>query len=189
MHRTYEGKEDVVICDYVDVHIKMLESMYHKRVSGYSGMGYKSLSEGDSPEKIGAIFDSRSFLIIFEWDIQSARHEIVICSPFLCKARATQMMKLLSLAQINGVRVTIITRPADSYKLTDQPGMITLIQALSDSGFHVITKPNIHQKFATIDQNVVWYGSINLMSYGTAEESIMRFENMEIAGELLTTVE
>jgi hypothetical protein len=40
-----------------------------------------------------------------------------------------------------------------------------------------------------IDQNIVWYGSINLLSYGSAEESIMRFENMEIAGELLTTVE
>ena len=67
--------------------------------------------------------------------------------------------------------------------------MIMLIQALSDSGIHVITKSNIHQKFATIDQNVVWYGSINLMSYGTAKERIMRFENMDIAGELLTTVE
>jgi phosphatidylserine/phosphatidylglycerophosphate/cardiolipin synthase-like enzyme len=99
------------------------------------------------------------------------------------------MMKMLPLAQINSVRITIITRPADSYKLTDQPGMIALIQTLSDSGIRIVTKPNIHQKFAVIDQNVVWYGSINLMSYGSAEESIMRFENMEIAGELLTAVE
>jgi phosphatidylserine/phosphatidylglycerophosphate/cardiolipin synthase-like enzyme len=60
---------------------------------------------------------------------------------------------------------------------------------LSDSGICVITKPNIHQKFAAIDQNIVWYGSINLMSYGSAEESIMRFENMDIAGELLSVVE
>jgi len=84
------------------------------------------------------------------------------------------------------VHIAIVTRPADSYKLTDQPGMIALIQTLSDAGIRIITKPNIHQKFAAIDQNIVWYGSINLMSYGTAEESIMRFENMEIAGELLT---
>jgi len=158
LHRTYKGKEDVIVYDYADVHIKMLESMYQKRVSGYSGMGYKALSEGGSPEKIGAIFDSRSFFSVFERDIQSAKHEIVICSPFLRKARTMQMIKLLSLVQINGIRIAIITRPADSYKLTDQPGMITLIQTLSDSGFRIIQKPNIHQKFAVIDQNIVWYG-------------------------------
>lgn len=189
LHRMYEGKDDVIVYDYVDVHIKMLESMYQKRVSGYSGMGYKALSESDSSEKIGTIFDSHSFMPIFERDIQSAKHEIVICSPFLRRTRTMQMMKLLSLAQINDVHIAIITRPADTYKLTDQPSMIALIQTLSESGIRVITRSNIHQKFATIDKNIIWYGSINLMSYGTAEESIMRFENMEIAEELLTAVE
>lgn len=67
--------------------------------------------------------------------------------------------------------------------------MIALLQTLTDANIHIITKPNIHQKFALIDQNVVWYGSINLLSFGSAEESIMRFENMEIAGKLLMAIE
>ena len=173
----------------MDVHVKMLESMYHKRVSGYSSMGYKAFSEGAFTEKIGVIFDDRSFLPVFERDIQLAKHEIVICSPFMRKMRTMQMMKLLSLAQINGVRVTIITRPADSYKLIDQPGIIELLQILCHADICVIRKSNVHQKFAVFDQNTVWYGSINFFSYGSAEESIMRFENMEIAGELLAAVE
>ncbi|GHV25232.1 hypothetical protein FACS189465_3060 [Clostridia bacterium] len=189
LHRTYDGKKSVIIYDYVDVHIKMLETMYHKRVSGYSGMGYKTLNDGGIDDKIGVIFDSRSFLPIFEQDVKFAKHEIVICSPFLRKVRTTQMMRLLSLAQINGVRVTIITRPADSYKLVEQPGIKVLIQLLLDSSINVITRPNIHQKFVVIDQNIVWYGSINLLSYGIAEESIMRFENIEIAEALLAVVD
>jgi len=92
LHRTYEGKNDVIVYDYVDVHVKMLENMYHKRVSGYSGMGYKTLSESSSSEKIGAIFDSRSFLPIFERDLQSAKYEIVICSPFLRKTMGLNTM-------------------------------------------------------------------------------------------------
>jgi len=36
---------------------------------------------------------------------------------------------------------------------------------------------------------VVWYGSINLLSYGKSEESMMRFENGEIAEELLLDIE
>jgi len=49
-------------------------------------------------------------------------------------------------------------------------------------------KPGAHQKFAVIDQSVVWYGNINLLGYGTAEESIMRLEQWEIAEELLRVV-
>lgn len=189
LHRMFDGKKNVMVYDYVDVHIKMLERMYHKRISGYAGMGYKALSDGDLPEKPGMIFDSRGFLPVFQRDIQSAKHEIVICSPFLRKTRTSQMMKILSTAQINGVPIAIITRPADSYKPTDRPVVTALLQTLSDSGIRVITKPNIHQKFATVDQNIVWYGSINLLSYGSAEESVMRLENMEIAGELRMAVE
>ena len=49
-------------------------------------------------------------------------------------------------------------------------------------------KSDFHQKFAVIDQSVVWYGSVNFLSFGTQEESIMRFENTDIAGQLMDTV-
>ncbi len=49
---------------------------------------------------------------------------------------------------------------------------------------------SIHQKFAVMDQKTVWYGSINLLSYGNgAQESIMRIESDSIANELIKSVE
>ncbi|MGC9355658.1 MAG: phospholipase D-like domain-containing protein [Mariniphaga sp.] len=53
---------------------------------------------------------------------------------------------------------------------------------------HLAFKPNIHQKFAIIDQKIVWYGSINLLSYGSAEESMMRIESNKIAYELMESI-
>lgn len=38
---------------------------------------------------------------------------------------------------------------------------------------------------SVIDQRIVWYGSINLLSFGSAEESIMRLESPNIANELI----
>ena len=35
-----------------------------------------------------------------------------------------------------------------------------------------------------VDHRLVWYGSINLLSYGNSEESIMRLESREVAEEL-----
>jgi len=60
---------------------------------------------------------------------------------------------------------------------------------LREVGISIVFKSNIHQKFAVIDQKIVWYGSINLLSFGSAEESIMRLENLNIANELIKSVE
>ena len=60
---------------------------------------------------------------------------------------------------------------------------------LHAAGVHVAYKSSIHQKFAVCDQKIVWYGSINLLSFGRAEESIMRLENPGIADELRGTIQ
>lgn len=59
---------------------------------------------------------------------------------------------------------------------------------MQDTGVNMIFRSNIHQKFAVLDQKMVWYGSVNLLSFGSAEESIMRLESPVIASELVKTV-
>jgi phosphatidylserine/phosphatidylglycerophosphate/cardiolipin synthase-like enzyme len=191
LHRDYDGKESVIIYDYVDIYVKMLENMYHKRVSGYSGMGYKALSmnKADSQEKVGIIFDNRNFMATFERDVQFANREIVICGPVLQKSRVMKIMKLLSEAKINGVRVVVITRSVDEYDEKEQSKASALTESLSELGVSVISKPNIHQKFAVIDENIIWYGNVSVLGFSYGEESLMRFENADVAGELLATVE
>lgn len=56
-------------------------------------------------------------------------------------------------------------------------------------GLQIVFKSNIHQKFAIIDQSIVWYGSINLLGYGRSEESMMRLESANIARELVRSLE
>jgi len=60
--------------------------------------------------------------------------------------------------------------------------------SLQASGVRLLLKANIHQKLAVIDQKIVWYGSINLLSYGSAQESLMRLESPNIAQELLKVI-
>jgi len=53
----------------------------------------------------------------------------------------------------------------------------------------IVSKSQIHQKYAVIDQRLVWYGSINILSFGNAEESIMRLDSPNIANELIWSME
>jgi phosphatidylserine/phosphatidylglycerophosphate/cardiolipin synthase-like enzyme len=63
------------------------------------------------------------------------------------------------------------------------------LDLLQNAGVSLICRPNIHQKFAVIDRGIVWYGSINLLSFSGAEESMMRLESPNIANELLKILE
>ena len=58
----------------------------------------------------------------------------------------------------------------------------------SKSNVEVICKNAIHQKFAIIDQKIVWYGSINLLSFGSSQESIIRIVTGTVAETLLKSV-
>ena len=44
------------------------------------------------------------------------------------------------------------------------------------------------ERFAVIDKQIVWYGSVNLLSKEDTEDNIMRVCDAEIAGEALELI-
>ncbi len=188
LHRLFETKKEVLVYDYVDVRVRMLEKMYNKRLAGYSSIGYKAKGENIAAESTDIIFDKSNFLPVYSNDIVNASREILIVSPFITKRRTLQMMQNLKIALNNGVKVVVVTRPSEDFKEKDLTSWQTTIDLIKNSGVAIVLKSNIHQKFAVVDQKVSWYGSINLLSYGSAEESIMRLESSNIANELIRSI-
>jgi superfamily II DNA or RNA helicase len=185
LHRLYEGKKEVQVYDYVDVHVEMLETMYQKRLRGYAAIGYKIKGTPQPLEEAHSIFDNRTFFPVYSADISAAGTEILIVSPFMSKRRVLSSLNYLSTAK---AKVTVITKPPESYAEKDRAKIAECMDLLARNGVTVKTKARIHQKFAVTDQRTVWYGSINLLSYGASEESVMRIENVDIAGELLRSI-
>jgi superfamily II DNA or RNA helicase len=189
LHRLSENKNEVQIYDYIDIHVGVLEKMYHKRLKGYASIGYTAKSDSKPLESVNTIFDNHNFLTVFSNDILTAKNEILIVSPYISKKRINQMLNILMIGINNGARVTVITRPAMDYKVKDSNALKEMIDSIKNSGLNVVFKSNIHQKFAIMDQRIVWYGSINLLSFGSAEESIMRLDSPNIAYELTSAIE
>jgi len=189
LHRLFEHKNEVQIYDYVDIHVRMLEKMYNKRLTGYASIGYKAKGEGIATESIDIIFDKSNFLPVYSNDIMNAARELLIVSPFITRKRTLQMLELLKIAVQNKVKVIIVTRPVEDFGTKDRPALQDTLSVLEGIGLKLVFKTNIHQKFAIIDQKIVWYGSINLLSFGNAEESIMRLESSNVANELIKSIE
>ena len=82
----------------------------------------------------------------------------------------------------------MVTRPPEDFKESDRDTVKQNAESLENCGVSVRYKSDFHQKFTVIDNQTVWYGSVNFLSFGTHDESIMRFSNAEIAGALIDTV-
>ena len=188
LHRNYEGKNEVQIFDYVDIQVPVLERMYQKRLKSYASIGYQTKTIETSLYSPSIIYDGKNFLPVYYNDIENTSNEIVIVSPFMRKNRITQFVKILSPLVEKKISVTIITRPPEDFKETERDSITENITALKDVGITVKLKSEFHQKFTIIDNATIWYGSVNFLSFGTHEESIMRFESTDIATELLESL-
>lgn len=59
------------------------------------------------------------------------------------------------------------------------------MESLRTAGFEIQYAEETCQHFAVIDEKIVWYGSMNLLSRDDVEDNIMRLESREVAEELL----
>jgi hypothetical protein len=189
LHRLFKTKKEVRIYDYVDIQIKMLENMYQRRLNGYASMGYRAKGEEVMDASLDIIFNKDNFISVFNQDIISSKKEILIVSPFARQRRTHQMIHHLKAAIGEHILITVVTRPKEDFPKKDHAVLQKALNLLNRSGINIIYKSNIHQKFAIMDQKIVWYGSINLLSYGSAQESIMRIEGSNIANELIKSIE
>ena len=194
LHRLFTGKKEALIFDYIDIHVRMFERMYNRRLSGYAAIGYKMKGElftksNQNEENVDIIFDKTNFYPVFSNDINRAKRETLIVSPFVTKRRTQQIIRELAPTLEKNVKVTFVTRPSGDYQNKDLTAWEEAVTQMKTAGIYLIFKTNIHQKFAIIDQKIVWYGSINLLSYGNAEESMMRIESNKIAYELMGSLE
>lgn len=163
-------------------------SLSQKRLKGYSSIGYKIKIADEHSITPELIYDGKSFYTVYCQDIKSAHKEVMIVCPFMRKRRISQLSKIFSQAIFNGAEVTVITRPPEDFKESEREAIKENIAILQNCGVNVIYKSDFHQKFIVIDNQIVWYGSVNFLSFGTNEESIMRFVSFDIAGELTDTV-
>ncbi len=186
LNRDYEGKENVIVYDYVDTHIPMFDNMYAKRLKAYKQIGY-AVCGGLKGEKqtTNAIFDGENYYEVYRKDLLEANKNIVISSPAISGTKVYELMSLLRDKQIAGVEVTIATWEPDSYGFGDAGFWMQLHEEMRQAGFYIKTVEETCEHFAIIDQEIVWYGSMNLLAKSNADDSMMRVQSKKIALELM----
>ena len=186
LHRDYDTKTEVIIYDYVDSHIRVLEKMYHKRLRTYKKIGYE-ICNNVIVEKQNAntIFDIDSYEKVYAKDLLEANKEIFISSPGLNYAKVDAFVKLIKHRQEDGVKLTVITLNPEGYPEEKIEDTKRLVEILKNCGIRIKLQEHMHEHFAIIDDEIVWYGSMNLLSRAKVDDNLMRVKSKDAAKELL----
>lgn len=186
LNRDYEGKENVIVYDYVDSHIPMFDNMYAKRLKAYKQIGYEVCGGlRGKKQTANAIFDDENYYEIYRKDLLEADKNIVISSPAISGAKVYELINLLHDKQMAGVEVTIVTWEADSYGFGDAGFWMQLHEEMRQAGFYLKIVEDTCEHFAIMDQEIVWYGSMNLLANSKIDDSMMRVQSKKIAMELM----
>lgn len=188
LHRNFEGKEEVLIYDYVDVHIPVLERMYHKRLTAYRSVGYSVRPNGTESNTENGIYDDLNYFEHVIMDIRDAHKSILISSPFLQKKKINAIKDILIEKYKMGTRIVLCIKALDEYVDKHRTYIAEFINDVEKEGVQVIQLSKNRYKFMIIDNKTVWYGGIDVLGGSYDDNSLIRLEDEELADELVGVI-
>ena len=178
LHRKYDGKSEVVIYDYVDINVHMLENMYKKRLRGYAKLGYAPKPVSNDGYKTIYTDDFENDLFR---DISCAKHYIIVSSDYIPSGKQFSLIKALEQGKLNGAKAVVIL------KNSDNDYHHKTVALLSAHDIQSGVKNYLAHSFVMIDGKTVWYASDSL--FGKSDDNcVIRVSDEVLAGELADSV-
>ena len=112
-----------------------------------------------------------------------AEKEIIISSPDIRAEKIARFIKIVKERQEKGVKVTVIMLNPDNAMYGNSAVNYEMIGAMQGVG--IVAKEEIDERFAVIDNQIVWHGGMSLLGKEDVWDNLMRIKNVDVAAELL----
>lgn len=193
LHRAAPGKREVLLYDYVDVRVPMLEQQYRRRLRSYAALAYtvrgstavSDLDDHSVQKRTAAFVSCEQFSQRFAEDLEAAAREALFCVPSLSARPVQRMIPLLQRLQHKGGEVRIYLPEPAQFRGDIQPRITANAAALQRAGIPVVFCPNHLPNFCVIDQRLVWHGGLNPLGRTPTDESSLRMDAPDMAAELV----
>ncbi|HMS31495.1 MAG TPA: phospholipase D-like domain-containing protein [Candidatus Saccharibacteria bacterium] len=128
-----------------------------------------------------SLFDNNTFYKAFERDLRRARQSVIIESPFITRRRMEHLLPLLTKLRRKGMRIVVNTRNPEEHNEKYAIQSEDAVAAMQDIGIKVLYTVKHHRKLAIIDEEVLWEGSLNILSQGDSCEIMRRTYSNDLA--------
>lgn len=185
LHREFEGKTEVIVYDYVDVSVPMLERMYKKRLKTYGNLGYEVCSPADEDEGVngGSFVGQSDWLGRFEADIRKVKRSILVRAPYASEAAVKKLLPALRDACERGLKVTCAVRKRQENERSGSRDTAA-DTLLGEAGIETTWFEDGPTRLAIIDDALIWYGSLPLLAFPKSDDCSLRLHDAELAAEL-----
>ena len=156
--------------------------MHKKRLRTYAKLGYEVVMLDDGTQDTGSsrFIDSKGFMEALAQDIASAGKSIFIAAPYHTAKAVALIAPLLGSATSRGIEVVCTSQKAwdeESRALLEDVGARLSREAAPGAA-----------GFAVFDEEVVWYGTLPLLSFPKADDVSIRFKDARVAYDLAQEV-
>lgn len=131
------------------------------------------------------LFDQDDFYSAFLKDLGKCQHELIIESPFITQRRLETLLPTIQKLKSRRVKVVINTRDPlhndDEYMRDESTRAIGKLQHL---GVQVLFTGGHHRKLAIIDRQILWEGSLNILSQSDSCEVMRRIPSTQVAWQM-----
>lgn len=175
LHRDYEGKTEVRVYDYIDIHVPVIANMYGKRLKCYAPIGYaRQMTDALEQNPQDIVLGPDTFLPVLVGDIEAAQSSVVLSCESVQYMRGT-LAKALQALGIRGVECCITIRKPSSRD-----------EDFIKVGIKLVKTERQPIRAAIIDRSLFWFGSIDLAgSHHKEEDNVMRVLAPVIASDML----
>jgi phosphatidylserine/phosphatidylglycerophosphate/cardiolipin synthase-like enzyme len=133
-----------------------------------------------------SLCDQDTFYSAFLDDLNRAKQEVIIESPFITTKRITLLMPVIRKLTKRGVRIIVNTKPLYEH----EPGYYVqaekAVAQLQELGVLVLFTGGHHRKLAIIDKRITWEGSLNILSQNDSCEFMRRIYSEQLANQMIS---
>ena len=131
------------------------------------------------------LFDNNTFYKAFEHDLRRARQSVIIESPFITRRRMEHLLPLLTKLCRKGVHIVVNTRDPEEHNEEYAIQAEDAIASMQNIGIKVLYTVKHHRKLAIIDEEILWEGSLNILSQGDSCEIMRRTVSSSLVYQML----
>ena len=132
-----------------------------------------------------SLYDNETFYNVFARDLHNAKKNVIIESPFITTKRMKALMPVLRRLRQKGVQVVVNTRDPVEHDADYAAQAFQAIAKMQEVGVVVLYTVKHHRKLAIIDNEILWEGSLNILSQNDSCEIMRRSVSEELANEMV----
>ncbi len=135
-----------------------------------------------------SLLSQNDFYGVFVKDLSKAKREVIIESPFISLRRLNYLIPIFRQLIRRGVRVIVNTKPLEEQDASYGRQAEECIALLVELGVEVLATGGHHRKLAIIDRQILYEGSLNILSQNDSCEIMRRIYSEQLAIQMINFV-